>query len=264
MTVDLAGKTVLITGASRGIGAATVRAARASGAEVVAISRDPFAEQPDPDPYVHRVSADVGDWDSVSHAIESVFIDHPTIDVLVNNAGMPGFRAPVWELDVGLFQKTSMVNTFGPFYLMKLILPGMVARRSGVVVNVVSGAAERPRRNRAMYGSQKAAVEHMTIAVAQEVAGYGIRVHAFHPGPVDTALFASSRTREEMDRARAGSVAADDPGLQDPAEPAAALAWLASQAGAAWSDVVLPWRDPTIRVALRARPDFPAALTEPV
>lgn len=264
MTVDLAGKTVLITGASRGIGAATVRAARASGAEVVAISRDPFGERPDPDPHVHRVSADVGDWDSVRRAVESAFVDHPAIHVLINNAGMAGFRAPLWDLDVGLFQKTAMVNTFGPFYLMKLILPGMVARRDGVVVNIVSGAAERPRPTRAMYGSQKAAAEHMTLAVAQEVAEYGIRVHAFHPGPVDTALFASSRTRAEMDRARAALDSADDSRLQDAAEPAAALAWLASRAGAAWSDVVVPWRDPAVRVALRARPDFPAALAEPV
>ena len=157
-----------------------------------------------------------------------------------------------------------MVNTFGPFYLMKLILPGMVTRRDGVVVNIVSGAAERPRPNRAMYGSQKAATEHMTLAVAQEVAGYGIRVYAFHPGPVDTALFASSRTAEEMDRARAGSDSADDPGLQDPAEPAAALAWLASRRRCGLvrcGDAMARSRGPR---CAPSKTDFPTALAEPV
>jgi NAD(P)-dependent dehydrogenase (short-subunit alcohol dehydrogenase family) len=251
MAAELSGRTVLITGASRGIGAATVRAVRTLGAEVVAISRKPYADDPDPDPYVHRVNADVGDWDSVRTAVDAVLTDHPTIDVLVNNAGAPGFRAPLWELDVELFHRTAQVNTFGPFYLMKLILPGMVARAGGVVVNVVSGAANRPRPTRAMYGSQKAACEHLTLAVAQEVAGHGIRVYAFHPGPVDTALFASSRGDDELNRLRA------EPELQDPAEPAAALAWLASPAGVAWTDVVVPWRDPEVRASLWARPDFP-------
>jgi len=255
---DLSGRTALVTGASRGIGAATVRALRARGAAVVAISRDPFAAQPDPDPYVHRVSADVGDWTSIRAAVTAILVDHPTIDVLVNNAGMPGMRAPVWDLDIERFRTAAMVNTFGPFYLMKLILPGMISRRGGTVVNVVSGAAQRPQPTRSMYGSQKAACEHMTIAAAAEVADFGIRVHAFHPGQVDTALFASSRSAAEVDEARAQYAAGDENGLQDPAEPAAALAWLASPAGAAWTDVVLPWRDVSVRAALRARPDFVA------
>jgi NAD(P)-dependent dehydrogenase (short-subunit alcohol dehydrogenase family) len=199
----------------------------------------------------------------VQDAVAAALLDHPAIDVLINNAGVGGMRAPVWDLDVDRFRAGAMVNTFGPFYFMKLILPGMIARRGGVVVNVVSGAAHRPRPTRSMYGSQKAACEHMTIAAAAEVAEYGIRVHAFHPGQVDTALYASSRSAAEVDEARAQYAAGDETGLQDPSEPAAALAWLASPAGAAWTDVVLPWRDVTVRAALRARPDF-AAATQPV
>jgi NAD(P)-dependent dehydrogenase (short-subunit alcohol dehydrogenase family) len=252
--LPLSGRTALVTGASRGIGAATVRALRARGAEVVAFSRPPFADEPDPDPGVHCYNADVGDWASVSAAVRSVLTDHPVIDVLVNNAGMGGVRGPVWELDVDTFRERAAVNSLGPFYLMRLVMPGMVARRDGVVLNVVSGAADRPRPNRGMYGSQKAAAEHLTRAAAHEAAEHGIRVYAFHPGPVDTALFAASRSEAELARLRAGGD--DGPPLQNPAEPAAALAWLASPAGAAWTDVVVPWREPQVRAALRARPDF--------
>ncbi|MGE5156118.1 MAG: SDR family NAD(P)-dependent oxidoreductase [Betaproteobacteria bacterium] len=254
MSADLSGRIALITGASRGIGAATVRALRARGAEVVALSRHPFAQEADTDPGVHRYSADVGDWESVSAVLSRVLADHPVIDVLVNNAGMPGMRAPVWEWDVQAYRRAAMVNTFGPVYVMRLVMPGMVARADGVVINVVSGAADRPRPTRGMYGSQKAATEHLTRVVAQEAAEHRVRVHAFHPGPVDTALFASSRSEAELARLRAG--AGDEPPLQAPAEPAAALAWLASPAGSAWTDVVVAWRDPRIRAALQARPDF--------
>ena len=252
---SLRGRTALVTGASRGIGAATVRALRERGADVVALSKPPFAGEPDPDPGVHRYNADVGDWSSVSAAVGSVLDDHPRIDVLVNNAGMAGVRAPVWELDVDAYRERAMVNTFGPFYLMRLVMPGMVDRRDGVVLNVVSGAADRPRPTRGMYGSLKAATEHLTRAVAQEAAEFGIRVYALHPGPVDTALFASSRSASELAELRSGNGGSP---LQDPAEPAAALAWLASPAGAAWTDVVVPWRDPETRAVLRARPDFGA------
>jgi NAD(P)-dependent dehydrogenase (short-subunit alcohol dehydrogenase family) len=253
----LDGRTALVTGASRGIGAATVVALRRLGAEVIAVSRAPFADEPDPTPAVHRVSADVGDWASVSAALGKVHADHPVIDVLVNNAGMPGKRVPVWELDPELMHTTIAVNTLGPFHLARLVLPGMVERGFGVVIVVVSGAANRPRPRRAMYGSSKAASEHLTMALAQEAADFGVRVHAFHPGPVDTALFAASRTSAEAQADLDQQLRTGTRVMQAPEEPAAALAWLASPAGAVWTDVVVPWREPEIRARIRSLPGFP-------
>jgi NAD(P)-dependent dehydrogenase (short-subunit alcohol dehydrogenase family) len=264
MTVvtDLTGKVALVTGASRGIGAATVRALQALGAEVIGVSRAPYGEQPDApdqaeasDHRVHRISGDVGDWASIEPAVKRALAEHPHVDILVNCAGVPGRRVPVWELEPDLFRRALAVNTLGPFHLMKLLLPGMIERRSGVVINVVSGAATRPRPTRAMYGTSKAALEHMTFAVADEVTEAGVRVYAFHPGMVDTALFASTRTsaaaRAEVAEARRTGE------LQEPAEPAAAIAFLATPAGADWRDVAFPWRDPVIRAQMRELPGFP-------
>jgi len=262
MTVvaDLTGKAALVTGASRGIGAAAAHALRALGAEVIGISRAPYGERPadESDHGVHRISGDVGDWTSIEPAVQRALDGHPQIDVLVNCAGVPGRRVPIWELEPDLFRRALAVNTLGPFHLMKLLLPGMIERRSGVVINVGSGAATRPRPTRAMYGTTKAALEHMTLAVAEEVAESGVRVYAFHPGMVDTALFASTRTSaaalEEVAEARRTGE------LQDPAEPAAAIAFLATPAGAVWRDVAFPWRDPVIRAQMRKLPGFPATV----
>jgi 3-oxoacyl-[acyl-carrier protein] reductase len=109
-----------------------------------------------------------------------------------------------------------------------------------------------------MYGTSKAALDHLTLAVAQEVEPAGVRVHVFYPGPVDTDLFRASQSDPHAgaeERARtAARIRAGE--LQEPEEPAAALAWLATAAGAAFAEVVVPWRDLQVRQRLRAMPGF--------
>jgi NAD(P)-dependent dehydrogenase (short-subunit alcohol dehydrogenase family) len=247
----LKGRRALVTGASRGIGAATVTALRGLGAEVVAVARSPFGSSPSDDHLIRPVSADVADWSSVSAALAGV----ADVDILINCAGVPGQRLPVWELDPTLFRRALEVNALGAFHLMRLVLPLMVARRRGVVVNVVSGAAERPRPTRAMYGASKAALDHLTRASALEAREAGVRIYAFHPGMVDTQLFRSTRTSSEAQREIAEARAAGE--LQHPGQPAAAIAYLATDAGAEFSDVTFPWRDTAFRAGVTARPGFP-------
>ena len=134
MTVvtGLTGSVALVTGASRGIGAATVRALQALGAEVIGVSRAPYGERSAgaSDHKVHRISGDVGDWLSIEPAVQRALAEHPHVDILVNCAGVPGRRVPVWELEPDVFRRALAVNTLGPFHLMKLLLPGMIERQS--------------------------------------------------------------------------------------------------------------------------------------
>jgi 3-oxoacyl-[acyl-carrier protein] reductase len=258
----LSGYTALVTGASRGIGEATVTALRQLGAEVVAASRAPFGQGVNADPGVHRVSMDVADWDSVRGGLAPILARFGRLDIVINAAGLPGKRVLTWELEPELFRQALAVNTLGPFHVMKMVLPRMVECGQGVVVNLVSGAAARPRPTRAMYGTSKAGLEHLTLAVSSEVADAGVRMYAFHPGMVDTKLYRSTRTSPtdllEIERARGTGE------LQHPSHPAAAIAFLATPAGQALSDVVVPWRDLERRALITALPGFPLELMKPL
>jgi NAD(P)-dependent dehydrogenase (short-subunit alcohol dehydrogenase family) len=250
----LDGRVALVAGGSRGIGRASARALAARGARVIALARTLYAPEAaapggdDLDQRIQGAVADVGDWRSVEPAVAAVIERYGRVDVLINSAGIPGARAPVWQLEPEAFQRALAVNILGPFHLMKLLLPGMIQRGTGVVINVSSGAAARPRPRRAMYGTSKAALDHLTLAVA----------HVFYPGPVDTDLFRASQSDPHAgaeERARtAARIRAGE--LQEPEEPAAALAWLATAAGAAFAEVVVPWRDLQVRQRLRAMPGF--------
>jgi NAD(P)-dependent dehydrogenase (short-subunit alcohol dehydrogenase family) len=145
---------------------------------------------------------------------------------------------------------------------MKVVLPGMIERGSGVVINVSSGAAERPQPRRSMYGTSKAALDHLTKAVAMETAPLGVRVYGIHPGPIDTELFRLSRTdplNTPEEQARIDAMW-ESGKVRRPEELAATLAWLATPAGAAWDDVMVTWRNPATRDRLRALPGHPDPL----
>jgi NAD(P)-dependent dehydrogenase (short-subunit alcohol dehydrogenase family) len=260
----LDGQVALVTGASRGIGRATCRALAALGAEVAALSRG-NAEQTSRDARDARITplqAEVSDWASVEAAVGTVLASHGRIDVLVNNAALRGLRLPVWELAPENLAESMAVNVLGPFHTMKVVLPGMIERGSGVVINVSSGAAERPQPRRSMYGTSKAALDHLTKAVALETAPLGIRVYCIHPGPIDTDLFRMSRTdplNTPEEQARIDAMWARGK-VRQPEELAATLAWLATPAGAAWDDVIVAWRDAGIRERLGALPGHPSPL----
>jgi 3-oxoacyl-[acyl-carrier protein] reductase len=252
MTQLLAGVRAVVTGASRGIGRATSIAMAELGAEVVMLARthSPL-EDGLPDDVAARlyaVGVDVTDPEAVGAACAFARERFGGIDVLVNNAGVPGPEASLWTLDPDALRATFEVNTLGPFHLMQAILPGMVAAGSGVVVNISSGQAVRPQATKSAYGASKAALDHLTAAAALELAGSGVRIHTVYPGPVDTALNSSNRDGgNDRDRSR----------LRPPQEPAALIAWLASSEGARVGELVVRWRDPEVRERLRQLPGFP-------
>jgi NAD(P)-dependent dehydrogenase (short-subunit alcohol dehydrogenase family) len=245
----LAGTRALVTGASRGIGLATsLRMARA-GATVAMLSR----RAPDvPEPEVVApgrlvpIGADVSDPASVQHACETAVEDLGGIDVVVNNAGAPGPRGALWQVDPAEAVDAFLVNTMGPLHVLRCTLPDMVRRGAGVVINVSSGQAVRPKPGSAVYGASKAALDHLTDTLVLELAGSGVRVHGIYPGPVDTELN-SAHAGPDRDRSR----------LRPPEEPAALITWLASEHGVLADTVTIRWRDDEVKRALRALSGFP-------
>lgn len=174
--------TVLVTGASSGIGADVARQMVAAGHRVYGTSRNPNTVK-DPIPGVTYVRLDSADYDSATACVAEV----GDIDILINNAG---------ESAAGAFEDTPMdavehlfaVNVFGPVALTKAVLPGMRRRRRGTVVMVGSMLASFPVAFRTNYAATKAALKGYAMALRREVAPYGIRVVTVEPGTIATGI----------------------------------------------------------------------------
>jgi NAD(P)-dependent dehydrogenase (short-subunit alcohol dehydrogenase family) len=276
----LDGRVALVTGGSRGIGRATAVALAARGARVAVVAQTREAAQRTADEVQAigvrgaamgvinmasgaavgvrsmAIGADVSDWPAVQRFVQQVVDELGPPDVLVNNAGVLGDLAPIAELSPESSQRTLNVNVLGPLHGMRAVLPLMLPRQGGVVVNLSSGAGQRPRPTRSMYGTSKIALDLLTTVAAAEVAGAGIRVYTVHPGLIDTDMNATDRARmpaEDRERALARIRAGD---MQQAQEPAECIAWLATPSGAAWTDVVVPWREPQVRERIRQMPGF--------
>lgn len=182
---------VLITGASSGIGAATARRFAAAGAEVILAGRSVeklerlAAELANGS---SAVSFDVGDELDVSKGVRTVLERYGRIDVLVNNAGF-GVFATVEDTSLELAASMMNVNYMGMLRCTKAVLPSMLARREGHIVNIASIAGKLATAKTAAYAASKHAVVGFTNALRQELEGTGVTVTAIHPGPVHTPFF---------------------------------------------------------------------------
>ncbi|WP_311243966.1 SDR family oxidoreductase [Microbacterium sp. WCS2018Hpa-23] len=182
---DLTGRTAVVTGGGSGLGAAIARALHAAGAQVVVVGRD--AEKLD------RAVADLG---SRARALTCDVADPASVDalreqlvgtevsILVNNAGIPGPVAALTDIDVADWDEVFAVNVRGTFLLCKALLPGMVERGDGDVINVASVSGKRPLAHRTPYCASKMAVIGLTSTLAFEVGPAGVRVNSLSPGPV--------------------------------------------------------------------------------
>ncbi len=190
---DLSSATAVVTGATHGIGRAVVDALVARGARVgcVARSADDLAElagalgRP---AQVAVARADVGNRAEIDGALATLASALGPIDVLVNNAGV-GLYGPVLRLDPADAERLMRTNYLGTVYATCAVLPGMVERRRGHVVNVASIAGLLGTPFEAAYAASKFAVVGFSEALAVEVAPFGVSVSMVHPGPVDTEFF---------------------------------------------------------------------------
>jgi hypothetical protein len=190
--------TALITGASGGIGAELAKVCAADGYDVVLVARQRAAL----DDLARKLSqahgiaartiiADLADPLAARMVFESV----GAVDILINNAGF-GLRGAYAEIDWEAEARMIQVNITALAHLTRLYLPGMIARRSGRILNVASTAAFVPGPFMAMYYSSKAFVLSFSLAVANELQGTGVTLTALCPGATRTNFFAASGTTD--------------------------------------------------------------------
>jgi NAD(P)-dependent dehydrogenase (short-subunit alcohol dehydrogenase family) len=191
---DLSGRIALVTGGGRGIGRAFALALAAYGATVVVAARS--ADQlactvaliAEAGGRATAVPLDITNHTAVVQAIEHITGTLGPIDLLVNNAGMWGPIAPVWEADPEQWWQTIDTNLRGGFLCTHTVLPSMLARRSGRIINITSGAGSHSSPEASAYSVSKAAIIKFTENLAAETKGRGIAVFALHPGIVSVGL----------------------------------------------------------------------------
>jgi NAD(P)-dependent dehydrogenase (short-subunit alcohol dehydrogenase family) len=172
--VRLAGKVCIVTGAASGIGRASAQLFAEEGATVVAADLDGT-------PY--RV--DVADEEETRALANAALAEHGRIDVLFNNAGIAGV-GDVAETTLELWERVMRVNARGVFLMSKAVVPAMIARRSGSIVNMSSAIAETGLARRVSYAASKGAVLALTKSMQVDLAPHGVRVNALLPGTILT------------------------------------------------------------------------------
>ena len=190
----LAGRTALVTGASRGIGRAVAFSLAEAGAAVAVNYRERAADARDVVAAIQRdggeamdVAADVSDARAVAEMVAAVEHELGPVDVLVNNAGLAIIRG-IDDLTEEEFDRTIAVNLKSAFLCTKAVLPGMRARKWGRIVNISSGAARGAGGIGPHYNASKAGMEGLTRGYAARVVKDGVTVNAVAPSLIETDM----------------------------------------------------------------------------
>jgi NAD(P)-dependent dehydrogenase (short-subunit alcohol dehydrogenase family) len=228
--IDLGGRTAVITGGAQGIGYAIAERMLASGSAVVlwdideamlAEARKSLANKGKVD--TRRV--ELTEEASIDEATKAVIATHGAIDILVNNAGITGGNAPTWELAPDVWRRVIEVNLIAPFLVCRALVPHMIEKGYGRIVNIASVAGKEGNPNASHYSASKAALIALTKSLGKELATKGVLVNAVSPAAAKTAIF-NSMTQAHIDfmlsKIPMGRFLEVD-------EAAAMVAWLASE-----------------------------------
>jgi 3-oxoacyl-[acyl-carrier protein] reductase len=190
---DLKNKNALITGAGKGIGKAVAIALAKEGVNVILVART----QSDLDQVAQEVNAlgvksltliaDVANINSVNAAVEKALTEFKTIDILINNAGIAAF-GKFLELEPEAWERIIQVNLMGTYYATRAVLPNMIERQTGDIINISSTAGLSGNALTSAYSASKFAVLGLTESLMQEVRKYNIRVTALTPSTVATDM----------------------------------------------------------------------------
>jgi NAD(P)-dependent dehydrogenase (short-subunit alcohol dehydrogenase family) len=199
VTGDLAGLRAVVTGASRGVGRAVAEAYASRGAHVVAAARGrehlaSLARGAERDGWrVETIGADLAVPSEASRLGHEAVAKLGRVDVLVNNAGLLGRRAPLADYPLDVWEEVMAVNVTGLLALTQAVLPAM--SQGGAIINVTSGAAGRPMWG--AYSISKLAVDGITTMLRGELAERSIRCVAVNPGPARTRMRAAAYPAED-------------------------------------------------------------------
>ncbi|HEV8230150.1 MAG TPA: SDR family oxidoreductase [Candidatus Limnocylindria bacterium] len=230
----LTGQVAIVTGGGRGLGRAVAETLAALGASVVVASRN----APELDEVVNVIrrarghalaqTADVADERQVQELALATERWVGPASILVNCAGMVDPMAPLARSDPALWLRNISINVGGTYLPVRFVLPGMLDRGAGRIVNISSGAATKPSAGWTAYSAAKAAVAQMTRSLALELEGTGVTACAFDPGKMATETQERIRRTSTADFPRADEFreTARAGKLLDPKEPARTIAYL--------------------------------------
>lgn len=235
-------RAVIITGASRGIGAVTAEAFAATGAAVVLAARDASAL----DSVARRITdrggralavpTDVRDLDSMRRLVDTAVATYGRLDAAFNNASAGPMPAPLAEIDVDEFDRGIATNIRGTFLGMKFQIPAMLANGGGAIVNMASIAGINGTANLAAYVAGKAGIIALTKVAALDYADGGVRINVVAPGPILTHHLAAAGAEAQ----RQAGLATPMGRTGTPAEVAEVVVWLCSSQSSFVTGATIP------------------------
>jgi NAD(P)-dependent dehydrogenase (short-subunit alcohol dehydrogenase family) len=247
----LSGKSVILTGASRGIGAAAAEAMAAEGATLLLLARTAgdittlATRLRKSGAQAEAMTCDVSEFSQVQAAVGHAHDLFGRIDALINNAGVIEPIGPMHAADPRAWAHAADINFKGVFFGMRAVLPAMRSQGAGVIVNLGSGAAHNPLEGWSHYCAAKAATHMLTRCAHLENRGRGVRVFSLSPGTVATDM------QRKIKASGINPVSQMDFAAHAPAEaPARALVWLLTDEAADLAGEEVSLRDPEIRARI--------------
>jgi len=205
--MKLKDKVSIVTGAARGIGFAIASRFAAEGSKVVIIDlydesvKEAVKKIKDQGGEALGFQGDVTSKERIEEIVSQVIKKFGVIDILVNNAGIYVGKA-FWDEPLEFYERTFKVNVLGTVIPSQAVVPHMMKRKKGKIINISSKAAICGEPGHAAYSASKGAVLSLTRAMAIELAPYHINVNAICPGPTETAILFSSMTKEQLEELR--------------------------------------------------------------